>query len=144
MIEHIDRIILIVLTAFVIQVPFTAQSGEAARIELRYISAVDFHEMLSEASPEIAREIEKIDIKGNALELAEESRSLLELLKLVESLDQRPTQVQLSCTITEAGKDGDSRIVSRPTIYVLAGKPATISFGNYEIEIIPEIVPTDS
>ena len=95
-------------------------------IRLNYVEATAAYELLSDVFPDVASTVTGIRIDTNALTLKLNSPKVAEVRKLIAKMDVRPKQIYLQTVITEIDPNGKEKVISRPIVYTLEGKPAEV------------------
>ncbi len=105
-----------------------ADSGPIQEIPLSYLEATEAYQSLKNAYPEIADIVTSLQIDKNSVSIHRDHPKAASFLKALAELDQRPQQVLLSVVVTEVTKStGKERVLSRPAVFTMDRKPATIS-----------------
>lgn len=131
----------LLITALLASLTFAVPNDANLKaIRLKYVKASDIYEVIESSDAELAKQIHSINIQTNSLMVREEAERMETIMELVRAIDQVPTQIQLSTEIFEVQPDGTRKAIARPTIFTLDGKKATISTGDFEIEITPTLI----
>lgn len=125
------------LLALLTLTSFAADEKKASRtVALKYMEATTAYEKLKESFPEITEIVRRIQIDKNSMTLKPSHARADELRKKLAEIDKRPKQILLSAVISEAvfnASDGTmiDKVISRPTVFTLEGKPAVIGFDEH-------------
>ncbi|MBE2286091.1 MAG: peptidoglycan DD-metalloendopeptidase family protein [Prosthecobacter sp.] len=100
-------------------------------VTLKYIAAEQAGSTLLKAHPEFASTLVSTDAATNSIRLLPTSQAFEAALQELTAMDQRPGQVCISGVISDmsAGRGGEARVISRPTLYTLLGEPTKIAWG---------------
>ncbi|RBP47678.1 hypothetical protein DES53_101476 [Roseimicrobium gellanilyticum] len=99
-------------------------------VKIRHLDATDVAQALVKESEDLAEALVRIDVRRNSILLDAESPSFGAAAKKLADLDQPPKLVIYKMEITEMVTRNDKtkeRIVFRPTIHAMEGKPAEVT-----------------
>lgn len=118
-------------------------------VTLKYIEAGTAYETLKESFPEITEIVRRIQIDKNSLTIKPSHAKAAALRTKLAELDKRPKQILLSVVVAETtmgGHDGAAKdkILSRPSVFALEGKPTEIPYLGIGGEIVRLIVTASS
>lgn len=122
------RIFLLVLLTHQVS-PAAEPVTKTEEFSIKYLDVTTAYDLLRTKFPEAPAIARTIEIDKNSLFLNASDSRIEQARAYLASIDIRPSRTVLQMVVSESDAAGNEKIISRPTVYAIDGKPAEITWG---------------